>query len=273
MSGAPAAVRVVYIAGVQHCGSTMLDVILGNAPGARSLGEAAGFVRAWQGGPCDCGRPGPSCETCQAVVTAWPSGADAERALLRTLEMPLGGRCLHWTLLSTASRARYARAADAMFDAVAAESSAVQLIDSSKNVGRAAALLAASRHEIRLVHLVRDPRRYLESRARRATTRRERRPVLLTKWLGKNLLIAVLLRLRAGRKRYLLVRYEDLVTNPHAVLDRIGTFAGLEVEGLADRALTSGLPRQHLFEPARQVDYSSVRLDPSRAGAPRRRRG
>src|SRR3712207_7011083 len=54
-----------------------------------------------------------------------------------------------------------------------------ELIDSSKNVARAAALIHDSRHEVRVIHLVRDGSGYVESRRRRAQTGgRAHRPVL-----------------------------------------------------------------------------------------------
>ena len=60
------------------------------------------------------------------------------------------------------------------------------------------------------------------------------------------------------------MRYEDLVLDPQAVLDRIGAFAGLDTSGLAGLATGAGVTRRHLFEPPRRVDYGTVKLDAGR---------
>lgn len=262
--------RVVYIAGAQHCGSTMLDAVLGAAPGARSLGEVGGFHRHSEGAVCDCGRPAASCSPCRDVVTklADTSGLERFGAVSR---LPLKERRAHWTVVGGARRREYARLADAVFDAAAAATGASILIDSSKNAGRAGALVHESRHDIRVVHLVRDGRSYLASKRRRAAAegRRVVPPLALGTWLVKNLLLWSLLRRRVGRDRYLLCRYEDLIADPERELDRIGRFAGLDTAGLGRRAIELGVDRDHLFEPQRRLDYHRVVLDPARASASR----
>jgi hypothetical protein len=258
-------VKVLYLAGSRNCGSTLLDAILGNTPGAYSLGEFGGFHRYASSVGCDCGETPASCSACAAVVKALDAGGDLVR-LRRLGPMPLNERRAHWTVLATPARAEYARVADAMFDAVAAATGAEVLIDSSKNVSRAAALVHESRHDVRVLHLVRDGRGYVESRRRRAevTGARHRPGLALGGWAAKNLLISAALRPGLGPGRYLLCRYEDVVQDLAGQLRRIGAFAGLDTTGLAEAATGQGLDRHHLFEPPRRVDYRRVRLDPAR---------
>jgi hypothetical protein len=255
--------RVVYVLSVQNSGSTLLDAVLGAAPGARSLGEAAGFHRYGDAGPCDCGRPAATCGPCAAVVDTIDraGGLDRYRAVAR---LPMRGRCLHWAVVPTRTRRAYARAADAMFEAVAATTGATVLVDSSKNVGRAAALLADSRHDVRIVHLVRDPRGYIQSRQRRAdAVGREPAAVTFLKWLGKNALISALVGLRA-RGRAMRCRYEDLLADPAATIAAVADLAGLDATGLAEAATGEGVERLHLYEPARRLDYRRVTLEAGR---------
>lgn len=257
--------RIVYLAGVRNCGSTLLDAILGNAPEARGLGEVGGFHRFKPGAECSCGLASQKCGLCRTALQAAAAAGTLEE-FGRVSPLPLRERRLHWAFFSTASRRRYAEFADALFAGVAEATDSAVLIDSSKNVSRAAALAHDSSHDVRIIHVVRDGRGHLASRRRRAAAD-GRRPLLLlgaATWLAKNLAIDVLLGRRLAADRYLRCRYEDLVADPMVELRRIGEFVGLDTEGLADAASHAGLERSQLFEPDRRTDYRRIRLDSSR---------
>lgn len=259
--GYPKFPRVLYVVGVQNSGSTMLDAILGNAPGVASLGEFGVFQSIRLGGACDCRRPTIPCEPCQTVLKE----LQREPSSMELLDAPMGGRKLRWLVFSSAERRRYAEVTARTLDAAARATTADVVVDSSKNVARAAAVLADGRHDVRIIHIVRDPRGYVDSRVRRSqhyqTEARHGR--LLAHWFGKNAMAAVAIRARA-RNRYLLVRYEDLVQDTAATLHRIGVFADIDVEGLAERALSEGVERRHFYEPRRRLDYRRVRIDTDR---------
>ncbi len=260
---------MVYVLAVQNSGSTVLDALIGSAPACRGLGEVAGFGRIADGQPCDCGRADPWCEPCTDAVAAIEL-ASGSSAWAQQLSAVMGGGRLWWTVLPTAGRRRYAQlSAVAMCSAARATGSSV-VVDSSKNVARAAALLTSRELDVWIVHLVRDPRGYLASRARRAGRhdRAERRPTLLTHWLLKNILAATVIRVRA-RGRYLRVHWEDLLENPAPELARLGDALGLDLRGAAEQAMGPGLSRAHLYEPRREVDYSVIRLDRDRGSAER----
>jgi hypothetical protein len=268
-------VRVLYIAGARHCGSTMLDAVLGNAPEACSLGEVIGFHRYEQATECDCRRPPASCDACRAGVKAITDDPGA-REFQRLSRLPFKERTAHWARFGTKARRAYAAAADTLLEAVAAETGSTVLIDSSKNMSRAAALVHDSRLDVRVLHLVRDGRGYIRSRTRRENAPRRLRdltPLVLAPWLLKNLMVSLLLRPRVPTERFLLCRYEDLVRDPDAELARIGRFAGFDTSGLAAEAVGAGVARGHLFEPVRRVDYRWVKLQPGRLKSQRRRTG
>lgn len=269
MSGA-GGLRIVYVVGAKNSGSTLLDAILGNAPGAQSLGEVGGFHRFAIAEACECRRPPAGCRLCGAVVASLEAHQELD-AFHRLAPLPLRERRLHWTVLRSRAATRYAHLADLVFAAVAEETGSRVLIDSSKNVARAAALVHHSRNEVLVVHLVRDGRGYLASRRRRATAdgRRHAAPLALGAWMVKNLLVSVLLKPQLAPGRYLLCRYEDLVGDPARELRRLGTFAGLDTSALAEAATGEGLARGHLFEPRRRADYRWVRLDRQRLGSQR----
>jgi Sulfotransferase family len=257
--------RVVYIVGAQNCGSTMLDALLGAVPGAYSLGEVGGFHRYQVGRACSCLQPQQPCSPCAAALKAIDAEGTASAYRRRSM-LPLKERRFFWTVIGTRERVAYARDADVIFDAVATATGSSILIDSSKNVARAAALAHDSRHDVHVIHLIRDGRGFLSSRRQRAQAdgRRYVAPLALATWLGKNLLISGLLARGLSPDRYLICRYEDLIARPAAELARIGSFAGLETSGVAETAMSVGVERRHLFEPVRRTDYRRVRLDPSR---------
>jgi hypothetical protein len=266
----PMRLNIVYIVGARNCGSTMLDALLGAVPGAHSLGEVGGFHRYDVGRPCACLRPAQPCGPCAAVLKAIDAAAGLPAYRRRAL-LPLKERRFFWTVLGTRARAAYARDADVIFDAVAAETGSSILIDSSKNVARAAALAHDSRHDVHVLHLIRDGRGYLRSRRQRAKVdgRRYVAPLAMAGWLGKNLLITGLLARKLPPHQYMICRYEDLVARPSVELARIGAFAGLETGNVVEPALTVGVERRHLFEPVRRTDYRRVILDPSRLAGQR----
>lgn len=271
--------KVLYIVGSQNCGSTLLDAVLGNAPGVRSLGEAGGFYRYEAGRPCDCRRPKESCGPCRSTMAALAEEDDLD-SFRRLATVPLRERRLHWLYLATRPRGEYARVADRVLATVADQSRRSILVDSSKNISRAASLVHDSGADVYVLHLVRDGRGQLRSRRFRAEAERRspppdrapvryRAPLIMATWLAKNLLISHLLRRRVPDDRFLMCRYEDLVTDPARELGRIGAFVGIDTAGLAQAWLGPGVARHHLFEPLRRADYRSVRLDRSRLQAQR----
>lgn len=271
--------RVVYIVGSQNCGSTLLDAILGNAPSVRSLGEAVGFYRYEAERPCDCRLPKESCRPCQSVMTALTRTGDLE-SYRHLSKLPLRERRLSWLLFATRTRAQYAGLADRLFAAIAKESGCPILVDSSKNVSRAAPLVHDSVADVYVIHLVRDGRGHLQSRKFRAEAERRtpppdrapvryRAPLVVATWLAKNLLISILLRRSLPEDHFLTCRYEDLVIDPAGELRRIGEFIGADTTGLAEAWVGRGVPRHHLFEPLRRADYRTVRLDRERLSSKR----
>lgn len=267
--GAPAPsepIRIVYIAGAKNCGSTLLDAILGNAPHAHSLGEVGGFYRYHTGRACACGQPPAACELCTRACLALRR-AGADKGFPALSKRALKERSAYWTLVGTRHRRRYAEVADLIFDSVADTTGSAVLIDSSKNATRAAALVNDSRYDVRVIHIVRDGRGYLRSRESRAKVdgKRHVAAVAMVSWLTKNVLIGTVLGSRVDPAKYLICRYEDLISDPASTLDRICRFADLDPTGLVTAATTGeGVPRRHLYEPARRTDYRWVRLDPSR---------
>ena len=153
--------------------------------------------------------------------------------------------------LSSVNRdfARYRLYTRALFNAIAAESGALIVVDSSKNAARAANLCGFTDLNVVLLHLIRDPRGVASSlvhphaRAPREGVQRMilGRSVVRTAiaWMLTNLLVNRLC--RARRERSILVRYEDYVTQPQRVFQQVGALLGLDLADVV-RCAASAAP-------------------------------
>lgn len=245
------AIPVVYVAGVGRSGSTLLDLILGNHPEVESVGELAKVVgSAWvRREYCACGERGPECPFWTQVLARWLDGEPRERrfeeylGLQRRLE-----RIRAWPRLAAeAGRpspelARYGELTFRLLEAIRRVSGRRVIVDSSKLPARAFALSLVPNVELRLVHLVRDPRGTAFS-YQKAIGRNERAGVqhdLVPQALAKSALAwrlanGMVDRLRRRLPESLRLTYEELVTAPRRSLAAVGQLAGLDFSAVALR--------------------------------------
>lgn len=232
---APSAPVTLYVGGTGRSGSTLLAGALGSLPGAVDAGEVR-FL--WQRGliesrACGCGRPVPECPFWSAVLErAYGArrpdpgrvhAAVTRQTRLRTLPAWLAGRRPAGQLTAPLRR---------LYAAIAEVAGAAVVVDSSKLPTYAALLAALGAGEVRMAHLVRDPRAaaysWASTKAARdtATGIMERRGVAKSAalWLVWNLALEALWR---GRPGYLRVRYEDLTAAPAGTIARVAAHAGL----------------------------------------------
>jgi hypothetical protein len=246
--------RILYIAGWGRSGSTILEALLGQAPGAAAVGEVR-FV--WQRGivedrPCGCGQPFGRCEFWSRVLErgfGGRSGIDR-----RFLAHATGvGRTRHLPLLALpGARELYARAHrgwlvnhERLYHAIREAADCRVVVDSSKYPSYAVLLAGSAALEPSVVHLVRDPRAVAHSWSRLKPDEERGAGVLMHRlgpartslyWMGWNLATERLL----GGPRYRLLRYEDLIDDPSARVGEILAHAGLDsaVPFLAGRVAT-----------------------------------
>lgn len=246
---------IVYVMGYGRSGSTLLDVALGNCPGAVGLGALCNLPE-WidLGRSCSCGSP----------VTACPLWGDViERAKLRGREATLlelqnyfeSPRAIpRWSMdcFDDAREALYAGLLDRLFGAVEEVTGQTTFIDSSKSardaVTRVLALQRFSGRTIRAVHLLRHPSAVVWSDHKRAGSperRRRRLPATVRaaktglQWSLTNLMCRVVRR-RLGEERVISVRYEDLMRSPRDEIRRIADHIGLDGESVGEAMATGG---------------------------------
>jgi hypothetical protein len=250
--------KVLAILGSSRCGSTVLANILGEQDGFFAGGEIRFlWQRALEGRRCGCGQRVDRCDVWRGPLEAGVRGssvqrvAAAERTALRLWRTPklLRGRA---AAESDPHLHTFLEAARLTYQALAADTGARVVVDSSKRPSYAAGLMLLPDVELSVVHLVRDPRAVAFSRIQ-PKPNPDRDGGMMPRssagnsavhWLATNM-AAELVRRRLGSGRSLLVRYEDLMSHPRVVVDRIVRFAG-------------GEPAEDVF-----LDERTVRLRPN----------
>jgi hypothetical protein len=247
-SGDP--VRVVYIIGTSHSGSTLLDMLIASHSRVVSVGEAKTLTRA-PSVRCACGvRPGLDCPFWRAV------GAEFERET---------GRGLEAIELDSASDERAQHDSISLYRAVRRVAARPVIVDSSKDLQRLQRLLGLDEAiEVVPVHIVRDPRGVVSSEVRKG------RSWLRGAWQYAATERAIRRALR--RRPHVEIRYEDLATDPAGTLAGLMPRLGLEFE---PGQLEWGPRERHNFggNRVRKSRGSTIRLDTSwRQRLPRRQR-
>lgn len=239
-------VRVLYVGGIGRSGSTLIERVIGQLPGACPVGE---LVHLWERGiaedeRCGCGAPFRQCPFWQQVGKAAFGGWDqldlgrvaALRARVdRNRFIPLlAGRRVSPRLRSALDEytSYYAR----LYAALAEVSGAELIIDSSKHPSLAHCLRWRTDINLRVLHLVRDSRAVAYSWSRQV-----RRPdtdsesymtryspaMAAAQWNAQNAAFHLLTRLGCPTMR---LRYEDFTAGPEAAVHRLADFAQLPAQ-------------------------------------------
>jgi Sulfotransferase family len=257
VSGHVEPVRVLFIGGSGRTGSTLVERLLGALPGVCNVGETAlmwerGLVR---GERCGCGVALPECpfwtEVGWVAFGGWGSfdvkeflalkqSVDRNRFIPRLLA---DGDSAHRFTGGATRRnaAEYAAVYARLYRAVQQVSGCSVTVDASKHASLAFCLRTEPGIDLRVLHLVRDPRAVAYS-----WTRRVRRPEAegaadaspryiptlsparsAMRWNTQNLGFHLL---AARGTPVRLVRYEDFVAAPVAGMRELAEFASLEAD-------------------------------------------
>jgi hypothetical protein len=262
--------KLLYIGGFGRSGSTLVERILGQLPGFCSAGE---LVFLWQRGLaenqlCGCGAAFSDCDFWTRVgKTAFGGWDQVDAAEMIALKHEVDRNryipAMVAPRLRPAARAamdRYTGVLSQLYRAIAEVAGARVVIDASKHASTAFLLRRVPGVDLRVVHLVRDPRGVAYS-----WTKEVRKPEVTgddafmpvyspassgRQWVAYNLLfqaLGALDRATAGRgagaprsgggrgwgparggeaARTIVLRYEDLLSDPRRYLERILSYAG-----------------------------------------------
>ena len=249
-------VSVLYIAGATRSGGTLLGQILGSLPGFCYAGE---LQYLWaesvaENEPCACGARLSTCQLWRDVlnrVVGGPERADLpalmelQRSVARERYVPM--LALFNRVPGDFARAKlpqkFGALTAALYQAIAEASGASVIIDSSRAACRPFVLARLPEIDLRVIHIVRDPRAVAFSWTRRkvqfqtpeGAKRMEQWGLVYSAlhWTWNNFWSKQLRSVRSGRRGYALLRYEDMIARPAHSIARTLADLGLEPPDLA----------------------------------------
>jgi hypothetical protein len=275
----------IYVMGRGHSGSTILDLLLGNAKEIQSVGELISGVDRYDS-LCACGQSFKDCEFWKRVRREFEQRTKISWDIAaRSLKRQAHVRSLLRTLLSRSGSAWISELRiinTEIAHAIRSSSGRSAVMDSSKEFTRA---LFLCRHvpEAKIIHLVRHPKSLLASHywrisrgdgfrfLRHTYKSKLMAPLFLTvsagAWVLGNLL-GELVRLIAP-SRVLLVHYEDLCVEPSQELLAIAKFLDADLsEAIRKIEAREPLAIGHSLAGNRIRRKAEVRFDPGRGERP-----
>ena len=231
------ALTVLYILGWCRSGSTVLGNISAEVPGVFHAGELR-FL--WQNGVlgtgsnrrCGCGESLTDCSLWSRVLEeARPPGRGPGEHARDVVAWQAACRTRHTgRVMRAAPPNGWPATLAATYRAIAAQTGASVVVDSSKFASDAALLPRFEGIRPAYIHLIRDPRGVAHSWLR-PKDYTGRRGVLNSSayWLGFN--IAAERVCREAGDRALRLRYEDLTGDPRGAIARVLNLAGLPADG------------------------------------------
>ncbi|MFC1852890.1 sulfotransferase [candidate division CSSED10-310 bacterium] len=208
--------KIIYIAGVGHSGSTLLDLLISSHSKITSVGEAKVLVSPFEVGAshilltkrCTCGSPTIlDCEFWQSV----------NNALLEKYKLSLD----HLEL-SSSNHQTFRNHNIAFFDTVSAVSRCEYVVDSSKNPERLKKLLTVKEVTLFPIHIVRNPYGVVYSNVKKG-----RNWTLHANMYRQN--TSTIKRLLRQRNCFH-VHYDHLVRTSHHTLSNVMSWLGLTLE-------------------------------------------
>lgn len=240
---------LIYIMGRAHTGSTILDILMGNAKHTESIGQLVSHIGKIDS-LCSCGETIRDCPFWTQVRTDVTNNGQYDWAELASAHVKQGHvKSFLRTLigLKPANREYLRKTAQRIEHAIQEVSQKLVIVDSSKEPTRAL-FFAKYDPDARFIYLVRDPRSIMTSYywrfkdkwtfhfLRREWPSRYIWPLYMViaaaSWILGNLLYEIVH--YHAKDRTIRVRYEDLVSQPDVELTRIGQAFDLDYSQVID---------------------------------------
>lgn len=243
--------NLVYLAALHNSGSTVIALLANAHPEMISPGEMIGPGGRFHGpeGPvCSCGRLVAHCPFWLEVSRRYTANGHPWTPATWGLRYEFKGHPLLSRLAfgrpgASGRRARIVEAAPfvgnkvkdlqkrnlCFAQSILDVSGAKSLLDASKHPERIAYFMRIREFDLGVIHLIRDPRGWCNSRKKHG----ESVAVTAPMWLKRNKYIE---RLTSALppQRHIMVRYEDFCRNPQAIMDRIFHLATLPSVPVSD---------------------------------------
>jgi hypothetical protein len=256
--GPRSAVSVIYVAGVNRSGSTLLSYLLGSLPGIVAAGELKGI---WRGGLiddelCGCGVSFSKCDfwqTVGAVAFGGWSKVDSER--VDRLAVTASARRSVVALSHREAVVEYRVILGDLYRAIATVAEADIVVDATKSPVNGLVAFGAPGVDLSIAHLVRDSRGVAYSMAKRdmkdpGKPRGQSMPVRhparsAVRWAYNSVFIDTFA--LAGVRREI-ITYEALVADPTRAVSRLLMSLNAQPDSLTPAPVSFGdirLERQH----------------------------
>ncbi len=234
---------IVYVVGYGRSGSTLVDTILNNHEAIFGAGELSFLFRqVAENSNCSCGKRYQDCnfwsQVLGKVYTAFPDmNANDAAYLTRSTEK------LHFPFRHPVS---YEKLWQITLQSIIEVSDKRIIVDSSKTsretFNRVLLLMQSSSFNIKIIHLVRDPRAVMWSINRGSNRRLEAgSPAKIFGGVVRGLIGWVVVNSYIERMKseinlsdLLFLRYEDIVSDPSSQISRIENFIKIDTKDLVD---------------------------------------
>ena len=252
--------RLIYVMGSGRSGSTLMDVMLGNANGILSCGELRRFVdlsgavkfrdpasprhQFWSGFR-------------DRLDEVFGLDFDELKGLTRDLEYHTAFLKPGCHRASSNRMRRYRDYVRTFFDVLSACTDSPIIVDSSKYPGRLLALRQVLDIPVQVIYLVRHPVGVVRSFAKQNIMQPSKGFLAANAYYFVNSALCTSVYYRIPPDSRIRVRYRDLVTNPVSELERIERHFGLDLTEPIDR-IRNGIP----LSTGCLYDGNRLRLEP-----------
>jgi hypothetical protein len=251
-------VNLIYIASNGRSGSTLLETILGNHSSIVNVGE----IQVWpkniiEGGsvPCGCGKTVSDCSFWASMQQKINPLQQSPPKIDFFRENYYAGKAVRWSRLSEFSKMKtpdritqeiknYGENNQAVFQALlelleSQTGTRYQwIVDSSKDPYRLLWLVRSQLFNIKVIHLVKDPRAFVYSMTKKILQQQPENKGKLIEmtvskslaWVLQNSLFSQIASNYLAKSDYLLINYEKLAAEPQATVKEICQTIGCQFE-------------------------------------------
>ena len=247
-------IKVIHFIGSGRSGTTLLNILLDNHPSITGVGELSYITRhIWpELGYCGCGKRIDNCEIWKDIYKRWIDEShnnmlEEHISLQNDFERYRQIKRLIWKCnWETREFRKYSDYQTKLYRAILDVNNGSIIADASKHPLRVWSLSHIPEIDLRVIHVIRDPRGVAWSRKKSYDKDPKSglgwnvysQPVWQSalRWIFINLLSDYV----SNRvNKVIKLRYEDLIQNPFDTLLRIGEFVGLRFQNMAHK-ISSG---------------------------------
>ena len=261
---------LLYIMGAGRCGSTILNIILGAHPDIEAVGE----IKTWprhKGLPRDHDLKDEDYEFWGNVLKQYiklegflPEFHQLER-ICRAIETPTKLIAHLFARISMEMSNDYYKHVSNLIFSIHNVSGKKVILDSSKSVARAYKLLMYPNFNVKVIHLIRDPRGTVWSFIKKDLEQKPKKPLrAIFDYItlnGASILIRYLF-----RDKVIKVKYEDLIRQPAGVVEQILDFVNLDHGNVIDMIESDAeFDVKHLIDGNRIRRNKTIKFNPDEA--------